>query len=140
MREELEQSGPERLVSGGVWFLGFMVLSGFFWLLWGVQVSRRYGPSGYGLFSTALSVYNFIWAFVFGGIFEGLIKFGTEHLSENDSRLAHYFSNYLRYLTGMSFVVFVILASVSFLISDTIFRMLILLVAFSFLFSGNTPY
>ena len=137
MNEEIEPSGPEKLVSGGIWSVGLMVLSGFFWLLWGVQVSRRYGPSGYGLFSTAQSVYNFIWAFIFGGIFEGLIKFGTEHLSENDSNPSHYFSSYIRYLTGMSFVVFIILAAISFLISDTILRIMILTITFSFLISGT---
>ena len=113
-----------------------MVLSGFFWLLWGVQVSRRYGPTGYGLFSMAQASYDFIWAFIFGGIFEGLIKFGTEHLLEDDSNPAYFFSNYVRYLTGISLVVFVILAAVSFLISDTILRILTLSIAFSFLFSG----
>ena len=137
MREEIEQSGPGRLVSGGVWSLGFMALSLFFWLLWSLQVSRRYGPAGYGLFNTALSVYNFIWAFVFGGIFDGLIKFGTEHLSENDSNPSYYFSNYIRYLTGMSFIVFVILASISFLISDSILRILFLSISVSFLFAGT---
>jgi O-antigen/teichoic acid export membrane protein len=136
MQEGIERSGPGRLVSGGVWSIGFMVLSGFFWLLWGVQVSRRYGPSGYGLFSTAQSVYNFTWAFIFGGIFEGLIKFGTEHLLEDDSNPAYFFSNYVRYLTGISLLVFVILTAASFLISDTILRILTLSIAFSFLFSG----
>jgi stage V sporulation protein B len=137
MKEELEPSGPGGLVSGGVWFLGFMVLSLFFWMLWGVQVIRVYGPSGYGLFNTALSVYNFIWAIVFGGIFEGLIKFGTEHLSDYDFNPSGYFSNYLRYLSGMSLIVFVILFSISFLISDSIFRILFLAITVSFLFSGT---
>ena len=136
MKEEASQSGSRRLVSGGLWSIGFMVLSGFIWLLWGVQVSRNYGPSGFGLFSMAQSAYNFIWAFIFGGIFEGLIKFGTEHLLEDDSNPAYFFSNYVRYLTGISLVVFVILAAASFLISDTILRILTLSIAFSFLFSG----
>jgi O-antigen/teichoic acid export membrane protein len=113
-----------------------MVLSGFFWLLWGVQVSRQYGPVGFGLFSMAQSAYNFIWAFIFGGIFEGLIKFGTEHLLEDDQNPAYFFSNYVRYLTGISLVVFVILAASSFFVSDTILRILTLSIAFSFLFSG----
>jgi len=113
-----------------------MVLSGFFWLLWGVQVSRQYGPSGYGLFSMAQSAYNFIWAFIFGGIFEGLIKFGTEHLLEDDSNPAYFFSKYVRYLTGISLVVFVIITAASFLISDPVLRILTLSIAFSFLFSG----
>lgn len=124
------------MVSGGLWSIGFMVLSGFFWLAWGVQVSRRYGPAGFGLFSMAQSAYNFIWAFVFGGIFEGLIKFGTEHLLEDDSNPAYFFSNYVRYLTGISLVVFVILTAASFLISDNILKILTLSIAFSFLFSG----
>jgi len=53
MEKDLDNGGPERLVSGGMWFLGLMVLSGLFWLLWGVVLSRVYGPSGYGLFSLA---------------------------------------------------------------------------------------
>jgi O-antigen/teichoic acid export membrane protein len=136
MKEKAPRSGPQQLVSGGLWSIGFMVLSGFFWLLWGVQVSRQYGPAGYGLFSMAQSAYNFIWAFVFGGIFEGLIKFGTEHLLEDDSNPAYFFSSYVRYLTGISLVVFVILTAASFLISDTILKILTLSIAFSFLFSG----
>lgn len=136
MKEKVSQSGPQRLVSGGLWSIGFMVLSGFFWLLWGVQVSRQYGPSGYGLFSMAQSAYNFIWAFIFGGIFEGLIKFGTEHLLEEDPNLTSFFSKYVRYLTGISLIVFIILTAASFLISDTILRILTLSIAFSFLFSG----
>jgi len=136
MEEKGSRSGPQQLVSGGLWSIGFMVLSGFVWLLWGVLVSRNYGPSGFGLFNMAQSVYNFIWAFIFGGIFEGLIKFGTEHLLEDDSNLSYYFSNYVRYLSGISLVVFVILTGVSFMVSDTIFRVLILSIAFSFLFSG----
>jgi len=113
-----------------------MVLSGVFWLLWGVQVSRRYGPTGYGLFSMAQAAYDFIWAFIFGGIFEGLIKFGTEHLMDDDSNPAYFFSNYVRYLTGISVVVFVVLAAASFMISDTTLRILTLSIAFSFLISG----
>jgi len=63
-------------------------------------------------------------------------RFGTEHLLEDDSNPAYFFSNYVRYLTGISLVVFVILAAASFLISDTILRILTLSIAFSFLFSG----
>lgn len=137
MAEDIEQSGPGGLVSGGVWSIGFTVLSLFFWLLWSLQVSRTYGPAGYGLFNTAMSIYNFIWAFVFGGIFDGLIKFGTEHLTENDPNPSYYFSSYIRYLTGMSFIVFFIFATASFLVSNTILRILILSITFSFLFSGT---
>lgn len=136
MEEETTQSGSAGLVSGGVWTIGFLALNGFFEFLWGVLVSKNYGPAGYGLFSMAQSVYNFVWAFIFGGIFEGLIKFGTEHLIEDDSNLSYYFSNYVRYLSGISLVVFVVLTAVSFRISETIPRILILSIAFSFLFSG----
>ena len=136
MKEEPSQSGQVKLISGGVWTIGFMVLSGFFWMFWGVLVSKKYGPAGIGYFSMAQSMYNFIWAFFFGGIFEGLIKFGTEHLLEDDSNLSYYFSNYVRYLSGISIVVFVTLTAVSFIVSDNILRILILSIAFSFLFSG----
>jgi stage V sporulation protein B len=113
-----------------------MVLSLFFWLLWGVVVIKGYGPSGYGLFNTALSVYNFVWAFVFGGIFDGLIKFGTEHLSDNDSNPSSYFGSYIRYLSGMSIVVFIIMAFLSFQITDPVLKILSLVIMVSFLFSG----
>jgi len=136
MKEETAQSGPVKLVSGGVWTIGFMVLSGFSWMFWGVIVSKTYGPAGIGYFSMAQSVYNFIWAFFFGGIFDGLIKFGTEHLLEDDSNLAYYFSNYVRYLSGISLLVFVGLTAASFMVSDKILSFLILTIAFSFLFSG----
>ena len=137
MEENLGNSGSERLVSGGVWFLGLMILSGVFWLLFGVGVSRAYGPSGYGLLSMAQSVFDFTWAFIFGGIFEGLIHFGSGYLTKKGSNLSHYFSNYVRYLTGMSLIVFLFLVILSFQISDIMMRIIFLSLAFSFLFSGT---
>jgi len=137
MEENLDNSGPERLVSGGVWFLGLMILSGVFWLLFGVGVSRVYGPSGYGLLSMAQSVFDFTWAFIFGGIFEGLIHFGSGYLTKKGSNISHYFSNYVRYLTGMSLIVFLFLVVLSFQISDIMMRIILLSLAFSFLFSGT---
>ena len=137
MEKDLSDVGPGRLVSGGVWFLGLMILSGVFWLALGIQVSRVYGPSGYGLFSLAQSVFDFIWAFIFGGIFEGLIQFGSGYLTKKESNLSQYFSKYVRYLTGMSVIVFVFLAILSFQLSDIIMRLIVLSLAFSFLFSGT---
>jgi hypothetical protein len=40
-------------------------------------------------------------ALIFGGIFEGLIKFGTEHLLEDDSNPAYFFSKYVRALASV---------------------------------------
>jgi len=88
MEKDLSNLGPGRLVSGGVWFLGLMILSGIFWLLLGVQVSRAYGPSGFGLFSMAYSVFDFLWALIFGGLFEGLIHFGAGYLTKKDANLS----------------------------------------------------
>jgi len=68
MDEGLGIKGPRRLISGGAWFLALMILSGAFWLLLGIQISRAYGPAGYGLFSSAQSVFDFMWALIFGGI------------------------------------------------------------------------
>ncbi|MGD9130428.1 MAG: polysaccharide biosynthesis C-terminal domain-containing protein [Candidatus Bathyarchaeota archaeon] len=137
MEKDLSNVGPGRLVSGGVWFLGLMILSGVFWLLLGIQVSRVYGPSGFGLFSMAYSVFDFLWALIFGGLFEGLIHFGAGYLTKKDANLARYFSNYVRYLTVISLVIFIFLAVLSFQTSDIIFRIMLLSLAFAFLFSGT---
>jgi O-antigen/teichoic acid export membrane protein len=58
------------------------------------------------------------------------------HLLEDDSNPAYFFSSYVRYLKGISLVIFVVLTAASFLISDTILKILTLSIAFSFLFSG----
>jgi O-antigen/teichoic acid export membrane protein len=137
MEKELCNSGPRRLVSGGAWFLALMILSGIFWLVLGIQVSRAYGPSGFGLFNMAYSVFDFLWALIFGGLFEGLIHFGACHLAKEDANLSRYFSNYVRYLTAMSLVLFIFLTFLSFLTSNVIFRIILLSLAFGFLFSGT---
>ncbi len=137
MKKELSKEGPGRLVSGGVWFLGLMILSGVFWLLLGIQVSRVYGPSGFGLFSMAFSVFDFLWALIFGGLFEGLIHFGAGYLTKKDANLSRYFSNYVRYLTVMSLILFIFFILLSFQTSDIIFRTILLSLAFAFLFSGT---
>jgi len=137
MEKDLSNLGPGRLVSGGVWFLGLMILSGIFWLLLGVQVSRAYGPSGFGLFSMAYSVFDFLWALIFGGLFEGLIHFGARYLTKKGANLSRYFSNYVRYLTVMSLIMFIFLTILSFQTSDIIFRTILLSLAFAFLFSGT---
>jgi O-antigen/teichoic acid export membrane protein len=137
MGEDLDNSGPGRLVSGGVWFLGLMILSGVFWLLLGIEVTRVYGPSGFGLFNMAQSVFDFMWAFIFGGIFEGLIHFGCGYLAQKNSNLSYYFSKYVRYLTAMSFIIFIFLSFLSFQTSDIILRIILLSLAISFLFSGT---
>jgi stage V sporulation protein B len=137
MEEDLSTVGPGRLVTGGVWFLALMILSGVFWLVLGIQVSRVYGPSGFGLFSKAFSVFDFLWALIFGGLFEGLIHFGAGYLTKKDANLARYFSNYVRYLTVMSLILFIFLTVLSFLTSDIVFRIMLLSLAFAFLFSGT---
>jgi len=137
MDEGLGISGPRRLVSGGAWFLALMLLSGAFWLLLGIQISRAYGPYGYGLFSMAQSVFDFMWAFIFGGIFEGLIHFGCGYLTKKDSNVPKFFSKYVRYLTIMSFVVFFSLVLLSFQMPDALLKTIVLSLAFAFLFSGT---
>ena len=137
MEKDLSDVGPGRLVSGGVWFLGLMILSGVFWLALGIQVSRVYGSSGFGLFSVAYSVFDFLWALIFGGLFEGLIHFGAGYLTKKDANLARYFSNYVRYLTVISLIMFIFLTVLSFQTSDIIFRIMLLSLAFAFLFSGT---
>ncbi|MFA5363901.1 MAG: polysaccharide biosynthesis C-terminal domain-containing protein [Candidatus Bathyarchaeia archaeon] len=137
MEQESGKSGPRRLVSGGAWFLGLMTLSGFFWLLLGIQMSRVYGPEGYGVFSTTASVFDFMWAFIFGGIFEGLIHFGASYLTKKDADIPSFFSKYLRYLTIMSIIVFVGLSAVAFQTTSNTTRILLFSLACAFLFSGT---
>jgi len=137
MEKDLSNVGPGRLVSGGVWFLGLMILSGVFWLLLGIQVSRVYGPYGFGLFSMVYSVFDFLWALIFGGLFEGLIHFGAGYLTKKDANLSRYFSNYVRYLTVMSLIIFIFLTVLSFQTADIVFRIILLSLAFAFLFSGT---
>jgi len=137
MEKDLSNVGPGRLVSGGVWFLGLMILSGVFWLALGIQVSRTYGPYGFGLFSMAYSVFDFLWALIFGGLFEGLIHLGAGYLTKKDANLSRYFSNYVRYLTVISLIMFIFLTVLSFQTSDIIFRLMLLSLAFAFLFSGT---
>jgi len=137
MTKSWVKSGPGRLVSGGAWFLGLMTLSGVFWLILGIQISRTYGPQGFGLFSTASSVFDFMWAFIFGGFFEGLIHFGTTHLTQKDANIAKFFSKYVRYLTIMSLVVFAVFSLLSLNVSSNIQRIFILSLAFAFLFVGT---
>ena len=138
MTEKLDNSGARRrLVSGGAWFLGLMGLSGVFWLLLGIQVSDAYGPAGYGLFNIAQSVFDFMWAFIFGGLFEGIIHFGCGYLTKKDSCLSSYFSNYVRYLTIISLVIFGFLIALSTQASDIIMQVMLVAIAFAFLFSGT---
>ena len=137
MEEDLSSEGPRRLVSGGAWFLGLMVLSGVFWLALGIQVSRTYGPSGFCLFSMSYSVFDFLWALIFGGLFEGLIHFGAGYLTKKDANLSRYFSNYVRYLTVISLIMFIFLSILSFQTSDIRFRIILLSLALAFLFSGT---
>jgi stage V sporulation protein B len=137
MEKDLNTSGPGRLVSGGFWFLGLMLLSGVFWLLLGIQVTRSLGPSGFGLFNMTYSIFDFMWALCFGGLFEGLIHFGACQLAQKNSNIPVYFSNYVRYLTGLSLVIFVIMTALSFIATDIIIRIVILSLAFGFLVSGT---
>lgn len=137
MEDDICNSGPKRLVSGGFWFLGLMILSGVFWLLLGIQVSRAYGPSGFGIFNMAYSIFDFMWALFFGGLFEGLIHFGACYLTKKDAILSRYFSNYVRYLTVMSIAMFIILTVASLTVNDTIIRIILISLAVAFLFSGT---
>jgi O-antigen/teichoic acid export membrane protein len=136
MVDTRDSSGLGRLVSGGAWFLGFMVLSGAFYLVWGVVVSRVYGPVGYGVWSMAQSVFDFVWAFSFGGVFEGLIHFGAGYLAKPGANLSRYFSDYVRYLTGLGGVLCVVFAVVAVQVTDVVVRIVLLSLAFAFLFSG----
>ncbi|MCW4034171.1 MAG: oligosaccharide flippase family protein, partial [Candidatus Bathyarchaeota archaeon] len=137
MAEECGKSGPGRLVSGGAWFLGLMTLSGVFWLVLGIQINNVYGPEGFGLFNTASSVFDFMWAFIFGGLFEGLIHFGAAHLSKEGNNVAKFFSKYVRYLTLMSVAVFLCLTGLAIQAPSSMLRVLFLSLAFAFLVSGT---
>ena len=138
MTEQLDNTGArKRLLSGGAWFLGLMGLSGFFWLLLSIVITNAYGPDGFGLFNIAQSVFDFMWAFIFGGLFEGIIHFGTGYLTKKDSSLSSYFSKYVRYLTLMSLIIFSFLMIFSLLTVNPIFQIMLISIAFAFLFSGT---
>ncbi len=137
MKDVFDQSGPERLVAGGVWFLTLMVLCGIFGWVWSVIVSRTYGPVGYGIFNTAQSLYTFAWAFIFGGLFGGLIKYGSEYVVKRGWELGSYFSTALKYLTAIGVIVFLILVVLAFHIPDPIMKITVLSIGVSFLFSGT---
>lgn len=136
MGRVFNRAGPERLVSGGVWFLLLMVLSGIFWLSWSVIVSRFYGPHGYGIYNTAYSLFSFAWAFIFGGLFQGLIKYGSEYMVNDKKNISHFFSISLKYLTGIGVVLFFLLFAFSFRFKDPIWGMTVFAIALSFLFTG----
>ncbi|MEJ2272003.1 MAG: hypothetical protein P8X91_05900, partial [Candidatus Bathyarchaeota archaeon] len=127
----------KRLLSGGAWFLGLMGLSGFFWLLLSIQIANAYGRDGFGLFNIAQSVFDFMWAFIFGGLFEGIIHFGCGYLTKKDSSLSSYFSKYVRYLTLMSLIIFTFLVILSLQTVNPIIQIIIISIAFAFLFSGT---
>jgi len=136
MGRVFDRAGPERLVSGGVWFLLLMVLSGVFWLSWSVIVSRFYGSYGYGIYNTAYSLFSFAWAFIFGGLFQGLIKYGSEYLVNDKINISSFFSTSLKYLTGMGVILFFLLFAFSLRFKDPIWGMTVFAIALSFLFSG----
>ncbi|MCW4022710.1 MAG: polysaccharide biosynthesis C-terminal domain-containing protein [archaeon] len=135
--EDLSDSGPKRLISGGAWFLALMILSGVFWFVLGIQITNYYGPAGFGLFNTAYSTFDFMWALIFGGLFEGLIHFGACHLAEKKEDVSQYFAKYVRYLTSISVIMFIVLTILSFQISDIIYRTMVLSLGVAFLFSGT---
>lgn len=137
MEDVFEHSGPARLVAGGVWFLTLMVLGGLFWWLLSVIVSRTYGPVGYGIFSTAQALHNFAWVFVFGGLFQGLIKYGSEYVTKNEWHLKKYFSAALRFLTIIGIIMFIVISIIGLSLSDPIMRIMVLSIALSFLFTGT---
>jgi stage V sporulation protein B len=137
MEDDVCNSKPKRLVLGGFWFLGLMILSGVFWLILGIQIYRAYGSAGFGIFNLTYSIFDFMWALIFGGLFEGLIHFGASYLTKKDSVLSKYFSNYVRYLTVISIVMFIILIAASIIATDTIMRIVLISLAIAFLFSGT---
>jgi len=138
MVENLDNSGARRrLLSGGAWFLGLMGLSGVFWLLLGIQISNAYGTDGFGIFNIAQSVFDFMWAFIFGGLFEGIIHFGCGYLTKKDSSISSYFSKYVRYLTLISLILFGFLIILSCQTSDIILQIILISIAVAFLFSGT---
>ena len=137
MVDVFERGGPERLVSGGAWFLILMILSGVFWLAGGIIISRHYGPEGFGIYNTALSLHNFAWVVVFGGMFEGLIKYGSEYAAKSGWKLTNFFSTALKYLTAIGIILFIVISIAASNAKDPINRIIMYTIAFSFLFSGT---
>ena len=137
MTDVFDRGGPERLVSGGMWFLILMILSGIFWWVLSIVVSRAYGPEGYGIFNTAFSLHNFAWVIVFGGLFEGLIKYGSEYATKSGWKLTGFFATTFKYLTVIGVLMFLFIGIVASNTVDEITRIILYTIAFSFLFSGT---
>jgi len=137
MGENVRRRGSERLVSGGIWFLVLMIMSGVFWMAWSIIVSRLYGPSGYGIFNTAQSLFSFVWALIFGGLYQGLIKYGSEYLVNKKRNPSKFFYTSLRHLTGLGVGCFIILLLNTFQIKDPIWRIITLSLAVSLLLTGT---
>lgn len=126
----------EQLVVGGIWFLTLMTLGGLFSWLWSVVVSRAYGPHGYGIFNTALSLYSFLWVIFLGGISHSFIKHGSEYVAKSGWRIGSYFSSTLKFLTLIGLGMFLLFFIASSKIHDPALKMVFLSIAISFLFSG----
>jgi len=137
MQDVFDKSGPERLVAGGTWFLVLMILSGVFSWLSSVLVTRVYGPVGFGIFNTAYSLHNFAWVFIFGGLYQGLMKFGSEYVTKRSRKTKEFFSSALKYMTLIGVGMFVLLTYISLQFTDPIMRIITLSLGVSFLFSGT---
>ncbi len=137
MSDVFDKEGPERLVAGGTWFLLLMILGGIFAVMWGIVLSRAYGPVVFGIFSTANSAQNFAWVLVFGGLSRGLMKYGSEYVTSKNGRVREFFTNSVKYMTIIGVVACLILSYIALSFSDPVMRIMIFSVGLSLLFSGT---
>ncbi len=136
MADVFDRSGAPRLLAGSLWFLFFMIVGGGVWWLLTVALSRRYGPEGYGIFNTAASLTNFAWIIIFGGVYEGLIKYGSEYLNKNRDKMLTYFASSINYLSVIGAMLCIILVLLSLLMNDLQMRIFTITMAVFLLFSG----
>lgn len=140
MEDVFEDRGTTRLVAGSIWFLVFMTLGGALGVVWTILLSRFYGPAGYGIFNTAFSFHTFAWIAVFGGLYQGLIKYGSEYAARGKGKLQTYFASAIKYTSLLGIGVCILLLLVARYLPETVgdstTRIIIIAVAFSLLFSG----
>ncbi len=96
---------PFRLLAGSMWVLIAMLLNGLLSWLWTVALSRHFGPEGYGIYSTTVSVNDVIWIVLFGGAFYGLIKYYSGHLADDEGKGIAYVASGVKYLSSLGVLV-----------------------------------
>lgn len=136
MDDVFEQTGSTRLVAGSIWFLVLMLFGGFFGWLWSVLLSRSHGPEGYGIFNLAFSLHTFAWVVFFSGLYQGLMKYGSEFVAKERSKLRLYLATSITYMSFLGMGACALLLSIIFFLADPVTILIVISVALSLLSSS----